>query len=422
MTRIPPLRSIAPAAAVFFGIALSAVADSSMPKPSERITLPILDDVTLTGACRDGLRLAREQVAKLEKIPLGEVTPENLLEQWDRDSIALENVTGPVSILNNVHPDQKVRDAADACVIELSKFTNEILQNEKLYERFRAVKPANAVQQKFRKDVLESFEDSGVSLPPEKRRRAREISDRLTELDQQFEKNIRDNDTKLTFTPEETKGLPDSYLNRVAKDGQGNFVVGFDYPDYVPFMANAQNEAARRRYYVASTNRGTPKNLQILDEIVTLRKELAGLYGLPSYAHYVTRRRMVENPATVSKFLNDVRSAVAEAERADLAELRDAKAEMTGRPASETRVHRWDVSYYTERVRERRYRIDQEDLRRYFPTEKTVEWVLGVNERLYGIRFEGLGARVARGRPLLRRPGRRDGRVHRRLLPRSVPP
>ncbi|HYK43229.1 MAG TPA: M3 family metallopeptidase, partial [Thermoanaerobaculia bacterium] len=106
------------------------------------------------------------------------------------------------------------------------------------------------------------------------------------------------------------------------------------------------------------------------------------------YAHYVTKRRMVENPATVWKFLNDVRAAVAEAEKRDLAELREIKAEMTKRPLAQTKVHRWDVSYYTERVRERRYKIDQEELRRYFPTEKTVEWVLGVNERLYGVKFE----------------------------------
>jgi len=374
-------------AAILFGIALSAVAHHS-EGPTERVTLPILDAVTLAGACRDGIRVAREQVSKMEKIPLDQATPESILEQWDRDSIALENVTGPVSILNNVHPDKSVRDAADACVIELSSFTTEVFQNEKLYERVRAVKPANAIQKKFQADLLESFEDSGVSLPPDKRNRAREISDKLTELSQEFEKNIRDNKTVLTFTPEETKGLPKSYLDRVPKDANGNIVVGFDYPDYLPFMANAENEAARKRYYVANTNRGTPRNIAILDEIVGLRRELAGLYGVPSYAHYVTKRRMVENPQTVWKFLNDVRAAVAEAEKKDLAELREMKAEMTKRPLAETKVHRWDVSYYTERVRERRYKIDQEELRKYFPTEKTVEWVLGVNERLYGVKFE----------------------------------
>ncbi|MFN2633686.1 MAG: M3 family metallopeptidase [Thermoanaerobaculia bacterium] len=356
--------------------------------PPERITIPILDDVTLTASWRETLRAAREQVARMQEVPLDALTPENILEQWDRDSIALEDVTGPISILNNVHPDRRVRDAADAVMIELSSFESEIFQNEKLYDRVRAVRPASPAQVRLQKDLLESFEDSGVSLPSEKRRRVREIDERISEIAQDFEKHIRENEARLTFRPEETTGLPQAWLDRVERDPEGNAVVGFDSPEYVPFMANAENESARRRYYVAYTNRGTPENLALLDEMVRLRREIAGLYGVGSYAHYVTRRRMVGNPETVRRFLDDVREVVAGAEQRDLADLRAIKAELTGTALEETRLHRWDLSYYTERVRERRYRVDQEELRKFFPIERTIDWVLGVCERLYRIRFE----------------------------------
>jgi len=132
-------------------------------------------------------------------------------------------------------------------------------------------------------------------------------------------------------------------MERVPRDGQGNIVVGFDYPDYVPFMSNAVDAEARKRYYVANMNRGTARNLEIMDEIVALRKEIADLYGVPSYAHYVTKRRMVENPETVARFLDEVKNGVTEAELSDLRQLAEVKAELTGLPIEESSIARWDV-------------------------------------------------------------------------------
>jgi len=355
---------------------------------AERVTLPILDAVTLKAACTQMLADARARVAELEQLPVADATPERVLDRWDADAIALEDIVGPVAILNNVHPDKSVRDAADACVLELSRFQVEVFQNEGLFERVRAVEPATAAQGQLKKDLIEAFEDTGAALPPEKRARAKAIADRLTALNQEFERNIRENPTRLTFTPAEYDGLPASYLERVPRDDQGNIVLGFDHPDFNPFMANAKHEGARQRYYLAYLNRGTPRNLEVLDEIVALRKELAGLYGLPSYAHFALRRRMADTPEAVIGFLNDVQSAVADVEKRDVEELRRLKAEMTGAPLEQTVIHRWDLPYYSERLRERRYQIDQEALRKYFPMPQTLDWVLHVSGRLFGVTFQ----------------------------------
>src|SRR5947209_9371997 len=134
-------------------------------------------------------------------------------------------------------------------------------------------------------------------------------------------------------------------------------------------------------------NRGTDRNLEILDEIVALRKEIADLYEVPSFAHYVTKRRMVENPETVARFLDEVKNGVTEAELSDLRQLAQTKSQLTGLPLDQSRIERWDVVYYRERLREERYAIDQEALRDYFPTVATLEWMLEITERLYGIRF-----------------------------------
>jgi thimet oligopeptidase len=360
----------------------------SPPVAGERALIPILTAGDVRTSADRALEAARGRVQEIESVPVDAVTPENVLEAWDRAAIVMEDAFGPISILNSVHPEKDVRDAGDDALVAESSFMTELFQNEQFYERVRAVTPRTGAQKQLQKDLLEAFEDSGVALPPQKRERFREISDRLTELGQEFAKNIRENTTRLTFTPAECEGLPQAWLDRVPRDEEGNVVVGFDYPDYVPFMMNARNEAARKRYYVANTNRGTARNLEIMDEIVALRREIADLYDVPSYAHYVTKRRMVESPETVRRFLDEVRNRVTEAELRDLGQLSEVKAKLTGVAVEEARINRWDVTFYRERLREQRFAIDQEALRRYFPTKTSVQWMLDISERLYGVRFQ----------------------------------
>jgi thimet oligopeptidase len=172
------------------------------------------------------------------------------------------------------------------------------------------------------------------------------------------------------------------------KDGKGNIAVTFDYPDFYPFMQNVASEPARRRYYVAFQSRGGTRNLQILDELTALRKELATLYGSPSFAAYVTKRNMVENPETVDKFLNSVRSTVIDVEKRDLGELRKLKAQTTGTPLAQTTMNRWDVPYWREQLRQQRYTVDEESTRQYFPAKAAQDWMLDITSRLYGVTFE----------------------------------
>ncbi|HEX6178194.1 MAG TPA: M3 family metallopeptidase, partial [Thermoanaerobaculia bacterium] len=350
---------------------------------TERPTIPILTAADVTARADEALADAREIFSSIE-----ERSSDAVLDEWDRAATLLEDAFGAISLLNSVHPDKAVRDAADLALIQESSFLTDLFQNEALYERVRSVKPHSIAAKQLQEDLLEAFEDSGVALPPDRRQRFKEISDRLTELAQEFARNIRENDTKITFTPEECRGVPEAWLDRATRDAGGDIVVGFDYPDYIPFMSNAHDEHARKRYYIGYTNRGTPRNLDVLDEIVALRKEIADLYEVPSYAHYVTKRRMVENPDTVLRFLDEVRNVVTEAEVRDLAELSAVKAQLSGMPVETADINRWDMLYFRERLREQRFAIDQESLRKYFPTGPAVEWMLDVSERLYDLRFE----------------------------------
>src|SRR5712691_9155051 len=149
----------------------------------ERFTIPILTAEEVAGSAAAALLEARKRMETIGGLP-----SEGVLDAWDDAAIVLEDAFGPISLLNSVHPEGAVRDAADRAMIDESVFITELFQNERLFERVRAVAPRSDPQRQLKKDLIESFEDSGVALAAEKRERFRAISERLTELSQEFAK------------------------------------------------------------------------------------------------------------------------------------------------------------------------------------------------------------------------------------------
>ena len=354
-----------------------------------RPTVPLLAAESIAGMCEKNLAALRAQVRQLEALPAARAgDAHKVFAEWNVLQIALEDLNGPVDILNNISPDKAVRDNAEACLIAITKFSTDLQQSPKLYARFKAVRPRDAVETKLRKNVLESFEDTGVALAPEKRQRMNVILGRLDELSKEFSRTVRDNNQKLVFTPDELKGMPPAYLAAAKRDDRGNYLLGFDYPSYNPFMEYADDAVARKRYQIAFSDHGTPKNLLTLKEAMDLRKEMAGLFGLPSYSHFVIRRKMAQDPAAVYKFLGEVDTAVKQIEGKELDELRDYRAKASGITPAAARIERWDVGYWQRKLKAERYTIDQNALRKYFPTEAVIPWILNVSSTLYGIKFE----------------------------------
>ena len=364
--------------------ALAAPAFAAVPPTAPvRPLVAAYDAAAITRRCDEGLARANAMLAKMRAARGGS----GLLAEWNRLQVAIEDVVNPIYLMGSVHPDKAVRDAADPCLAKFTSLSTEIFQDEKLYRRAKAIRPANAVDAKLKKDLLEGFEDTGVSLPADKRRRAKEIFDRLEELRQVYDRNIRDDPTKVVMSPADVEGMPAAWIAAQKKDANGHYVLGLDYPAYVPFMANARSGAARERYYRAKFNEGGEENLRLLDEMFALRNELAGLYGLPDFATYVLRRRMAGTPAEVNRFLAGVKVAVQELEKKEVEELRAEKAKDLGAPLGETVLARWDLAYYQEKLKRARYSVDQEALRKYFPTEPSVAFALAVSETLYGVKF-----------------------------------
>ncbi|MEO5691987.1 MAG: M3 family metallopeptidase, partial [Usitatibacter sp.] len=367
--------------AAALAVAASPCAFAALPN----VTLvKMYDAPTLTRDCEAGLVAVRKAVDAMA----ARKGPGDILGDWNRLFIQQEDIQNVPALYATLHPDKDVRAAGEDCEQKFTALATEINQNEKVYARLKAFMPANPRQAKLQRDLLKGFEDSGVSLPPDKRARAKEILGMLDDLKTAFERNVRDDPTKVIITAAEMEGLPEAYLKVRKPDAAGNYVLGFDQPSYGPFMANAKSEAARERYFRMRSNQGGAQNLALLEEMFKLRQELAALYGVPTYADFIQRRRMAGSAAAVNKFLAEIHAAVEPLEKRELEELRAEKSKERGTPLAATKVGHWDTAYYFERIRRARFNVDQEKLRAYFPSDKSVDFVLLVAEKLYGLKFK----------------------------------
>jgi thimet oligopeptidase len=184
--------------------ALSPLAGITAPQPAPRALMTLYDAPGITRACDEGIARAQQLIKQMDaKKGAGAI-----FDEWNRLSIAIEDVVNTIYLLGNVAPDKAARDAAEPCLQKYTTLQADLFQDEKLFARVNAAQPMNPHQAKFKKDLVEGFEDTGVALPPDKRKRAKEIFEKIEELRQAFDRNIRDDPTKVTFKPEELAGMP----------------------------------------------------------------------------------------------------------------------------------------------------------------------------------------------------------------------
>jgi thimet oligopeptidase len=390
------MKRLKPAVFLTGVLALALALDPATAQPAGRQLVPLLDAATITARCEAELKSYRAMLAAME----ARKGPDGVLAEFNRLTLTAGDFIRPVSLMSSVSPDKATRDAAKTCLQTVTPFFTEIYQSRALFERVDALKPRDAIDAQYRADLIESFEDSGASLPPEKQARAKAINEELTKLSLAFRRNIDEDPTKVKVTLDEAKGLPQAWIDARRRDDAGNLVLDLEYPTVGPFMSNSASEAARERLSRAMSNRGGRQNLELLDRAVVLRHEMAQLYGYPDYPTFLLRRRMAETPAAVHDFLARVKGTVEAQERSELEELRADKAAVLGKPVNEVKLNRWDVPFHQERLRRARYSVNQEELRAFFPTDASVKFALKVAERLYGI--EVVEAEVARWHPDVR--------------------
>jgi thimet oligopeptidase len=347
--------------------------------------MPALNAAQVRPYCDDGLKNLRRQMKRMEATQTS-ATAKLLFRDWNRLQIALEDLQGPIDLLNSVSTDEHLRKAAEQCLTELGKFSTELYQDPWIYNRFVAVQAGDTVDAKLAQDTRAAFEDTGVALPASKRARMREILERLSSIAQEFWHNLR-KDEQFSVAPAETAGIPAGYLAKAKRDAQGNYLLGYGDGDFQTFMEHADSAEARKRYLIAFANLGSAQNPKLLSEAAAFREELANLFGLPSYADLALRHRMANSPVHVRHFLDAVASVALPMENDELETLRRFQAESGNPGLGDAKLNPWDAAYLQQAWRNAHYQFDQEALRAYFPVDAAVRWILNLAGRQYGLEF-----------------------------------
>ncbi|GAA1159810.1 M3 family metallopeptidase [Nocardioides aquiterrae] len=386
------------------------------------LSLPSADDAQewVAARTRHGLAAARELAEGLRADPPAATI--DLLRQWDEVSRHLSNVAAAGSLLANVHPLEDARTTSEQAEVEVDRYVTELKQDRRLYEVFAAASPdgLDPVAARLLTKTLDDFRRAGVDLDDETRARLARINERLTEVGQEFGRNIRDDVRTVRVTPDRLAGMPQDWLDAHPAGDDGLVTVTTDYPDSVPVRMFAHDAAVRREVTVAFLQRGWPQNEPLLHELFALREELATLVGYADWASYDADVKMIKKGPAIPEFIDRIADAAAEPMRRDLELLLERYRRDVPDAAS---IDSADALYYEELVRQERHDVDAQQVRTYFDFARVRQGLLDVTSRLFGISYDAVPDAVVWHDDVtaydVLRDGARIGRIYLDLHPRE---
>jgi oligopeptidase A len=330
-------------------------------------------------------------------------TWDNFIQPIEEADDRLNRAWAPVGHMNSVMNSEPLRKAYNACLPKLSDYATEMGQNEKLFAAYSAIKHDNAAfsaltpaQQKIIDNALRDFHLSGFDLPADKKQRFKDIQQRLSQLQTRFEENVLDatqawskqitDETQLAGLPDSARAMARQAAQQKQLDG---WLFSLDFPSYYAVMSYADARELRHEMYQAYVTRASDQgpnagqfdNTSTMEEILALRHEAAQLLGFKNYAERSLAKKMAQTPQQVLDFLKDLAAHSKSVGQRDLNELLEYAKQQHGIDHLEA----WDIGYYSEKLREHTYAINQEQLKPYFPETKVVPGMFEVVKRLYGI-------------------------------------
>ena len=327
-------------------------------------------------------------------------TFENTIEALDYSGQELDRLSSIFFNLNSAETSDEMQKIAQEVTPLITEFGNDIALNEDLFKRVKAVyddrknlklstEQATLLDKKYK-----GFARNGALLSEEKKTRLREIDTELAKLSLTFGENVlaETNNYQLHITNEsDLKGLPEGAKEAAADLAKSKNVEGWiftlDFPSYVPFVTYIDNRELRKELAIAygkkSFQNNAFNNEEIVKKIVALRHERANLLGYDTHAHFVLEERMAHSPTKVLSFLNDILEKAKPAAKREFEQLSNFAKELDGIE----KLEKWDGAYYSEKLKQKLFNLDDEVLKPYFKLENVLNGAFTVAEKLFGITF-----------------------------------
>ncbi|HBC05432.1 MAG: peptidase M3 [Aequorivita sp.] len=348
-------------------------------------------------------KLIVETKAEIDAITSNSEDPtfKNTVEALENTGDLLDRATSIFFNLNSAETNDEIQKIAQEVSPMLTEFSNDMLLNEALFERIKTVYNQkdslnlSEEQQMLLDKKYKAFSRNGANLSKEKKTQLRKIDADLSKLKLTFGENVlaETNRFELHITNEkDLSGLPEGVIEAAAQTaeekGKEGWVFTLDYPSYVPFLTYADNRELRKKLAIAFGAKGFHNdeldNQQNVLRIANLRHQRANLLGYNSHAHFVLEERMAETPKKVKSFLNELLEKAKPAAQKEFDELTAFAKELDGID----HLEKWDGAYYSEKLKQKLFNLDDEKLKPYFELKNVIKGVFTVAEKLYGLHFE----------------------------------
>lgn len=326
---------------------------------------------------------------------------ENTIEALDFSGDQLDRISSIFFNLNSAETNEHIQKIAQEVSPLLSEFSNDITLNEALFKRIKTIYDKkdklnlSVEQQTLLDKKYKSFSRNGANLSEDKKEKLREIDKQLSKLKLKFGENVlaETNTYEMLITnEEELSGLPDGAKEAAAqlaesKDKKG-WLFTLDYPSYIPFVTYADNRELRKKLSLASGAKAFKNNK--LDnqnnvlQITKLRHERANLLGYKTHAHFVLEERMAETPENVEQFLNELLEKAKPAAKSEFETLENFAKKLD----NINQLEKWDSAYYSEKLKQKLFSLDDELLKPYFKLENVINGAFTVANKLFDLQFE----------------------------------
>jgi len=350
--------------------------------------------------------LAGRGLERIECIPLEECSYENVVEGMDDCLRPLSDAWSLASHLNSVQNTPSFRKAYNQVLPEVSRFFAGLCLREALWERVRFVseRPVSLkdpVERRHLAETRRDFEEAGATLDDSQKDELRLVESRLSEVTQKFTENVLDSTESWELVETERTrldGLPESALRAALADARAHGLgteespvwrFSLQAPSYLPILQHAHSDDLRREVWEAATRigrTGDHNNAPLILEILKLRNRKTQLLGFSSFAELTTSRRMVKNGTAAIQFVEDLQRRIQPAFRAEVDELEQFRSEENR--DSLRRLEPWEVSYWSERLRRKRFDFDEEELRQWFPIRSVQDGLFTLVEKVFGLCIE----------------------------------
>jgi thimet oligopeptidase len=362
----------------------SSLAADKAPAPGAATILAGTPEQYLS-ACHADMDRAKSQMAALKAMKAPR-DPIPALDAYDEAELGLANALFRSGLAREVEPTAEMRSASEKCEQEADALNTDFSLDRGIYVALAGLDRSklDAETKFYLEHALRDFRRAGVDRDDATRARIKDLREQLVRTGQQFGNNIKSGVLKIAVDPAELNGLPDDFraAHKAGPDGKSTLTT--DNTDYIPFMTYSASNRAREEFWKLYRQRGHPKNLDTLAEMLQERYELATLLGYKDWADYITEDKMIGSEKNAADFIEKIATASRARMEHDYQELLERKRQDDPKA---TVVYPWESPYLSEKVRAEKYDFDARTVRPYFQYAKVKQGIMDLTSKMFGISY-----------------------------------